>query len=128
MDQTERVEKNLQEMKKLNVDVDQGADLEAIERAAREAVDDRGEKLSLVAWFDATKKTGGPQPACRGELPGCARSYAASHGADVAVEVDNGNYEFFYSHLSEGSYQPDMDAAVEIHRGLETSEAYPPGA
>jgi hypothetical protein len=94
-----------------------GMDIRKAEQAARAAVG-TGAELSLVAWYDATRKTGGPLEVCAHEPVRCVESYAESHDAEYRVQVDGGSYEFFFTGVPDDVAQFERDAVLASHAGL----------
>jgi hypothetical protein len=97
-----------------NISFDDSKGLPAIEKAARDAAG--AGNLTLVAWWDNKNHTGGPEEACKGEVPKCSRDYAVTHGASIRVLVNNGDYEFFYAKVPEDHVELDRDEVVNIHK------------
>lgn len=104
-------------MKFIKTTASAGADIARAEKAARVAVG-TGEELSLVAWYDATRKTGGPLEVCGREPVRCVESYAESRNAEYRVQVDGGSYEFFFTGVPGDVLQFERDAVLASHAGL----------
>ena len=92
------------------------------ERHAREAVANKGETLSLIAWWDNEHKTGEPLEACGGEVPKCVRDYAQSHKGQYEVMVNDGLYEFYFSPWGPDVSELDRDEVIDIHQNLSKDE------
>lgn len=110
--------------KQVTMDAPQRDGLSAAEREARKAVSRDPRTVCLVAWWDNTRKTGGPEEACKGEVRKCSQDYAKTRGASTKVDVNNGTFQFFYAPVPGGHAELNRDEALSIHRGLETMEQY----
>lgn len=113
---------NMDEMQMVNLDLDEGVDLDTAQREARSEVDAEAQNLNLIAWYDQDRSTGGPSVACAGEVPKCIRDYAESGGAETRVWVNDGKYEFYFSPTGDDVEELDEDWVVKVHEGAKRSE------
>jgi len=112
---------DVNEMETLQVDLDD-TNLNAAQHHARTQVcKDKGD-LRLIAWYDRGRETGGPEPACVGEPPKCVRDYAASHGGECRVWINDGEYEFYFARTGDDVAQLDPNWVVHVHEGMDTDE------
>lgn len=109
-------------LQKINIAIDANTEIGSAEQAARNALGHSDDSTVLVAWWDGTRKTGGPQEACRGDQLKCSQDYAKSHGASTKVEVNDGQYEFFYGEVPAGHEGQMRDLAIDLRKGLESFE------
>jgi hypothetical protein len=108
--------------KKIDLDFakEEITDRAAVERKARRVARSNDEDLVLVSWWDEVRQTGGPEEACKGEVPKCVTDYATSHGGEIRVSVNNGKYEFFYLPVSAEHAKLDRDQLVARHKAAIT--------
>lgn len=98
------------------------ATLERAQQEARSRACEGEKDLRLIAWFDRERNTGGPEPACKGEPPKCVRDYAASHGGECRVMVNDGEYEFYFGRTGPDVEELDPEWVQRVHEGLDTDE------
>jgi hypothetical protein len=111
------------EMKTIQLDLDEAANLTRAQGEARGAVsNDSEEDLRLIAWYDRKRETGGPATACKGEVPKCVRDYASSHGAETRVWVNDGVFEFYFAPTGRDVEELDKEWAVKVHEGTQGME------
>jgi hypothetical protein len=104
---------DINEMETIQLDMEGSLDLLRVQEVARDEVED--DDLRLIAWYDRTRETGGPNEACEGEAPECVRDYASSHGAERRVWVNDGAFEFYFSRTGEDVEELDKEWALEVH-------------
>jgi hypothetical protein len=92
-----------------------------VEQQARQVAGRPGEKLTLIAWWDSSARTGGPREACADETIACVSQYAAHHGASYHVHVNNGQYDFFYGAPSADHQELVPELVEETHRDADTN-------
>lgn len=93
--------------------------LSTIESTARSAAQQNDSKMLLIAWWDNTRRAGGPHSVFRKEVPKWVRDYATSRGAEVRVLVNRGKYEFFYLPDPEDHEELDAETCVAVHREMQ---------
>lgn len=111
----------VEEMETIQLDVHE-ADLNTAQHEARREACAGESDRRLIAWYDRTRETGGPEPACQGEPPKCVRDYAASHGAECRVWVNDGEYEFYFAETGQDVAQLDPNWVVHVHEQADTME------
>ena len=102
-------------MKNMELNIQGSIDYTTAEQAARKAASEFGGDLSLMAWYDKARGTGGPQEVCMNENWRCARDYAEHHSADVRVSVNRDAYEFFFGRVPSDAASLDMDEVAAVH-------------
>lgn len=89
--------RNAPAMRQIGVMVEGRAlDFECAQRLAAVLAPLPGEEVMPVAWFDRTRGRASPEvPECQ-HRPGWL-AYAESHGGNVTVEINRGEYVFVYA-------------------------------
>lgn len=119
---------DVDKMKTIPLSLDGALERQPAQEEARAAAQGQDPAVHLVAWYDRQRQTGGPQEACAGEPPKCVRDYAASHGAEYRVQVNDSAYEFYFGSAGEDVAELDREWAIKIHDETEASERErPPG-
>ncbi|MGM0668826.1 MAG: AF1514 family protein [Gemmatimonadota bacterium] len=113
---------DINEVETITLDLDGETSLTEAQAQAREAAQADKENLSLIAWYDRKRETGGPSEACAGEVPKCIRDYATSHGSRKRVWVNDGEFEFHFSPTGKDVEELDREWALRVHEGAKTSE------
>lgn len=112
---------DVSQMETIQLDIDD-TDLNTAQHKARVEACAEKEDLRLIAWYDRTHETGGPEPACEGEPPKCVRDYAASHAAECRVWVNDGEYEFYFAETGKDVAELDPNWVVRVHEDLDMDE------
>lgn len=113
---------DIEEIKTIQLDLGDSPSLNEAQKEAREAAQTDNADLSLIAWYDRNRETGGPQEACAGEVPKCIRDYATSHGSERRVWVNDGEFEFYFSPTGKDVEELDREWALKVHEGAKTSD------
>ena len=69
----------------------------------------------LVAYYDFRAGRAGPEPACHGESPDAARIFAEGHEATWRVDVNGGEYVFYFRTTPVGTVEPDPVGRDTLH-------------
>jgi len=112
---------------RLDLAVDAGSNFVAAERQARATAQQAaGGSVSLMAWWDSDRATGGPSRACACDSYAGVAGYAEQHGASCRVHVNRGQYEFFYGgSAEEGAEALEQDGARQTRRSPGSGDRAP---
>jgi hypothetical protein len=103
-------------IKILQLDAEPKSNFTSLEGKARKLIGQGTKNLTLLAWWDRAKKTGGPREACSDETVACVATYAAAHGSQYQVRVNGGEYDLFYGAPSGDYAELDRRMVEEVHR------------
>jgi hypothetical protein len=103
-------------LKTLQLKANPQASFPSIEHQARELIRPQEKNLTLIAWWDSTRGIGGPQEVCSDESISCVTAYAVGHGSKYQVDVNGGQYDFFYGAPAGEFTELDARMVEEVHR------------
>jgi hypothetical protein len=105
-------------MKTYRLTTNSNNDLHEAQNQARKLIKHRDQDISLVAWFDSQRQTGGPMEVCAEEPEKCVSDYATSCSADYKVTVNDQRFQFYYAITASDVATLDQAAVLRSHRDL----------